>query len=178
MVHRGRLVRQYARKRTYSGTEMRVSGCGKGIGKAEGTNRLLRRCGFWRGLVLVTRLLERDLHRMACCCIRCKDKRGFCYMRINGECLAWPLTTIPVASARLTDELFNRDAPMQFHPALRRERSVACPAPDRMPAVDFLAHASVVTLGRGLNHRENLKCTRKDGCRQVNHEKPANHEVR
>jgi hypothetical protein len=34
---------------------------------------------------------------------------------------AWSHATIPVASAGLTGELFNRDAAVQFHTMLRRE---------------------------------------------------------
>jgi hypothetical protein len=56
--------------------------------------------------------------------------------RVDGK----PLPTIPVASARLTDELFDRDTPMQLHPTLWCERSVACPAPHGTFAIDVWAH--------------------------------------
>ena len=59
---------------------------------------------------------------------------------IGGQFRTWPLTTIPMASTSLTDELFNRDTSMQVHSVLWRKRSVACPAPHGVLVIDVLVH--------------------------------------
>lgn len=59
-----------------------------------------------------------------------------------GEDRAWSHASIPVASAGLTDELFNQDAAVQFYTMLRREYTAAGPAPHGSLAVVVMTHAS------------------------------------
>lgn len=77
------------------------------------------------------------------------DKWGLNDSCSSGGGRSWSLTAIPVASARLTDELLYQDTLMQRHPLFWRERSVACPAPHGTLAVYVLAHPSVVSANGG-----------------------------
>jgi hypothetical protein len=61
---------------------------------------------------------------------------------------------------------------MQVHSVLRRKRSVACPAPHGVLAIDVLAYGFSGSSKAGRLGWENPqeKCTREDGCTQGNHE--------
>src|SRR6478736_938849 len=68
------------------------------------------------------------------------EKRGLCIGHINGDFWPSPLTTIPMASASVTDELLNRDTPMQLHSICWHKCRMAYPAPRGRLAVDVLTH--------------------------------------
>lgn len=86
-----------------------------------------------------------------------------------GEDRAWSHASIPVASAGLTDELFNQDAAVQFYTMLRREYTAAGPAPHGSLAVVVMTHASAGSSNAAILRRKDStrECTGKDGRSQV-----------